>query len=139
MISQSIYTTHPIAGVTRDELIDMGSKNAMICEALGLTGRFFVIEDEHLSIIEGPTALCQKYSDAFMGDPRARSPLSHSFRAIPKLEFENYSVWVKHRWMDDPFANAVNTLTRETLDNALPNTLSTRVRLIVDGYVRERL
>jgi hypothetical protein len=139
LLSQIIYTTHLTDDISTEDYLEIGIKNDKICKSLGLTGRLFVVENEHLNIIEGPSSLNEKYFRAFVSDPRVGSTLRHYSTDIETREFSDYSVWVNHTALSASFLGKINHLTRESLNTALPVGLSMKARMMVDGYVRIKL
>lgn len=139
LLSQIIFTTHLNGEIPIEDYIAIGVKNDTICNTLGFTGRLFVVENEHLNIIEGPSELNENYYTAFVKDPRASSTLRHFSQTIETREFPDYGVWAKHSAMPDNVPPEIKPLTQESLNAALVPNLSVKLRLIIDGYIGGKL
>jgi predicted sulfurtransferase len=124
-----IYTSTSALGVTLIDKVNIASYSVASCKELGLTGRVLVIPEKAINILEGPEAIVKAYVAAIKADPLIGIVEIHEQRHITELEFEDYAVWMSYK--PDVQMRGVYHLTAESFQQALPDTVSVKTRLVV--------
>jgi len=136
---QYIYTSILLAEMTPQDAFDTGSLSVSLCQKFGITGRVFANRQQALAITEGPEEAVSRYLESIRVDPLASKVLFHSQRPIQKREFPSYSVWLNLGESSFPFDENIRHLTAESLKDAWPANLSTKIRIMADAYLSDDL
>lgn len=129
MLYQMIYTSTSAAGVTLIDKVNIASYSVASCKELGLKGRVLVIPEKAINILEGPKAIVKAYVAAIKADPLIGIVEIHEERPITEPEFKDYAVWMSYK--PDVPMRGVYHLTAESFQQALPETVSVKTRLVI--------
>lgn len=131
MLSQIIYTSTSVPHVTLADKVNIASISVAMCKALGLKGRVLVVPEMAINVLEGPEALLSAYVEGIRQDSLIDLLVIHQSQPINKHEFDDYSVWMTYK--SAMKMEGVYRLTPENFDEALPKTLKSRTRLLVEA------
>lgn len=137
-LSQLIYTSIYMAELTPRRAHETYMESVAACKQLGITGRVFADDQQAIAMTEGPTDILNRYYDAVTADPFVGSTVLHFDRHIPAREFSDYSVWLNSKETYD-VSPQILRLTHETLALALPPNLSTKVRIMIETFVKPEI
>jgi len=131
---QYIYTSVLDVQTTPKQAETACLLSAALCRKFGITGRVFTNCQQALAIIEGPDEVATRYFKAVTNDPMSASAILHVKRSIPAREFPEFIVLLNS---GEPFKgdDYVQLLTPESLQNAWPENLSAKVRILAEAYL----
>jgi len=137
-LTRVIYST-TLSAISSPEEIKTQAKTVVeTCELLELTGRYFRIEADSLVIREGPTDAIETYFEAAQRDTRMTFNVLIYKASIKTRQFNDFSMWVGNsRGLD--LGPHVNILTEESLNDALPLTLSPALRILLQSNLPDAL
>jgi len=130
---QRIFTIATHQKFTPSQSMGFAKLSVSVCQQLGIRGRAFTNDVEALFIAEGQGDVVKQYYDAVIQDHHTDFAFILSDMRLEAGEFDNYSVWLTSY---DPsafdYGPCVHLLTPETLDTAIPATLSSKLKIKID-------
>lgn len=137
-LAQYIYTSTCTDVMTPKLAYQVSVQSVSVCKPLGLTGRVFANRQSAFAITEGPRDMVQRYYDAVQADVLVRTIVLHSEHAISDREFTDYSVWL-NLGVPFPAGSEVYELTPKTIGLALPKNPSTRLKLMAEAFLGDKV
>lgn len=134
MLSQTIFSCQCASGLTYEERLDIARRKLGICPALGLTGRLFINGDSCVAVMEGEASILEKYCTALIADERMALYVPHAQYEIEQHEFEDYIIWLDIAPVPSEHT-AIRKLTRDSLNTAIPDNISSRVRILIQSCI----
>jgi len=137
-LSQLIYTSTCVESMTPKMAYQVASQSVSVCLSLGLTGRVFANAKHAFFVTEGETSVVQSFYKATEGDVLSAAMCLLSERKIEKREFWDYSVWLNIA--DECYqSEGVNLLTHDSVSDAFPPDLSSRIRIMAEAYLSSEI
>ena len=124
--------------MTPERAYSLSAQSVSVCQQLGLTGRVFANNQQAFAMTEGPTDVVRQYYNAVGADSMVETILLHTDRKIQTREFVDYSVWLN---LNTPieFTDTVRHLSVESLPEAMPAKISTRLQIMIEAYLSPEL